>query len=145
VTQVKDAFLTVGDLALAAQELIRAEAGGLGPKALGLESISRTAGRQYFDCGVVPSIDQGIVLFHQQVTRDKPGLRRVLRRIDEQAGRVRRVRRSQLQRLNDQVLRDKRKIPKGSKLRRTKAQAKARAQILERRRKALLRRLGVRR
>jgi len=30
VTQVRDAFLTVGDLALAAQELIRAEAGGLG-------------------------------------------------------------------------------------------------------------------
>ena len=54
----------------------------------GLEPISRTAGRLLFEQGVVGSVDDGIVVFHERITRDKPSLRRFFRRVDTKAGRL---------------------------------------------------------
>ncbi len=70
------------DLVGAGIELIQAQFG-----AAGLEPISRTAGRLLLEQGAVRSVDDGIVVFHERITRDKPSLRRLFRRIDTKAGR----------------------------------------------------------
>ena len=69
------------DLVGAGIELIQAQFG-----AAGLEPISRTAGRLLLEQGAVRSVDDGIVVFHERITRDKPSLRRLFRRIDTKAG-----------------------------------------------------------
>jgi len=53
-----------------------------------LEGISMTAARLLLDAGAVPSIDAGIVQFHQAVGRDKPGLRKIFNKVDRRAGRL---------------------------------------------------------
>lgn len=145
MVSVSDVFRTVATLVQAGTELIRAEAGGLLPTAIGLESISRTAGEAYRDAGVVGSVDEGIVLFHQQVTADKPGLRRILRKIDERAGRRKRRGRTRLQSFNDRVMRTAPRLRKDVKLKLTAAQKAERKKIIDDRNKAALKRLGVRR
>jgi len=78
-----------------------------------LEGISFEAGRLLVETGVVNDLDEGIVIFHERITRDKPGLRKVLRDSDRRAGRLKRVRRSKAQRAmalavkSGQVKRDK--------------------------------------
>jgi len=142
---VVEAQLIIQDLALAATELVRSQ---FLPKAdigVGLESISRRAGTTYFEAGIVDSVDDGILLFHAQITRDKPGLRRTLRRIDRLQGRLPRKPRTRLQRLNDRVMRGKGPTAKGQRLRRTKAQNDERKRLLDEKNKAVLRRLGIRR
>lgn len=54
----------------------------------GLEPISRTTGQLLVDQGVVGSVDEGIVLFHDAIGKQRPGLRKVLRKVDERAGRI---------------------------------------------------------
>lgn len=54
----------------------------------GLEPISTSAGRLLFEQGVVGSVDDGIVLFHERITVNKPSLRTTLRKLDRRAGRL---------------------------------------------------------
>ncbi len=53
-----------------------------------LEGISVTAARLLLDAGAVQTLDQGIVRFHQEVSRDKPGLRRIFNKVDRKARRL---------------------------------------------------------
>lgn len=71
------------DIVNAGIEIVKAQLG-----TGGLEPISRTAGRLLVEQGVVGSVDQGIVVFHERISRDKPGLRRLFRRLDTKAGRI---------------------------------------------------------
>lgn len=88
------------DLLLAGVELVRAEfLGPIAGRLIGLESISSQAGQLLFESGRAQSREQGIVIFHHAITQDKPALRRVLRRVDERAGRVPRKRRSPAQKV----------------------------------------------
>jgi len=91
---------TLAELVLAGTELIRAQfLGPLDRRLGGLTRISDQAGRLLFETGGAPSVDAGIVIFHQAISADKPSLRRVLRRADERAGRRPRRKRSKAQRL----------------------------------------------
>lgn len=56
-----------------------------------LETLSSTAGKLLMSKGVVPSVDEGIVLFHAALGEKRPSLRRVLKQFDQRAGRVPRV------------------------------------------------------
>lgn len=84
----------------AARELLRAQIpqarGVLGGK---LETISNVGGRLAVESGRAATLDDGIVLFHEAITVDKPSLRKVFRRIDTKAGRRPRPRRSKGQRI----------------------------------------------
>ena len=71
------------DLVQAGIDIVKAQLGKDG-----LEPISSTAGRLLVDQGVVRSVDDGIVVFHERISRDKPGLRRLFRRLDTAAGRL---------------------------------------------------------
>jgi len=53
-----------------------------------VETISNEGGRLAVEAGLAATLDDGIVLFHKRITADKPGLRKVLRRFDEKAGRL---------------------------------------------------------
>lgn len=53
-----------------------------------LEGMSKTAGRLLLDAGAVDSLDEGILVFHREVARDKPGLRRIFNKSDRRAGRL---------------------------------------------------------
>lgn len=93
------------DLLIAGSELVRAQfLGPLDKRLFGLESISRQAGRLLFDQGAAPSIDAGMVMFHEAITVDKPSLRRVFRRLDERAGRRPRRKRTKAQKLVAQMV-----------------------------------------
>lgn len=67
-------------------------------------SISRVAGELLLDAGVVNSVDQGILVFHERIGRDKPALRRTLARIDRAMGRLPKVKRTAPQRAFTQAL-----------------------------------------
>lgn len=79
--------IAVSELVAAGIELV---AGQLG--VAGLEPVSRTAGQLLFESGVVGSVDQGVVLFHERVAKGRPHLGRILRLADRKAGRIPRVR-----------------------------------------------------
>lgn len=87
-------------LVLAGAEIISGQL-GIG----GLEPISTEAGRLLLDVGVVASLDDGILLFHERIGRNKPGLRSTLRKVDERAGRRKKPRRSPAQKAMDNALR----------------------------------------
>jgi len=53
-----------------------------------IETISSEGGRLAVEAGLAATLDDGIVLFHQRITEDKPGLRRLLRKFDEKNGRL---------------------------------------------------------
>jgi len=88
VVDVGKALFQFGELAFAAREIADAQIAV--PRGRRLESISRSAGVLLFQAGVVPSVDDGIVLFHERVGRDKPALRKLLRDLDVREGRIRR-------------------------------------------------------
>lgn len=69
-----------------------------------LEGISFEAGRLLVETGVVSDLDEGIVVFHERITRDKPGLRRVLRKSDRLSGRLARVKSSRAQKATRMAL-----------------------------------------
>ena len=147
------------ELVLAGIELVRAQfLGPLDRRLIGLEPISVQAGRLLFERGGAPSVDAGIVMFHEAITTDKPGLRRVLRRADERAGRRPRRKRSKAQKLvadavkAGAVTRTKTgqlKAIKPAFRRKIKAaqreQRKAVIATRKRRERAVLKRLGVKR
>jgi len=81
--RMPDGFVELATLLQTGADLF---AGQLG--LLGQEPISRQAGQMLLDHGVVPSLDEGIALFHVHITRGKPGLRRTLRKVDAKAGRL---------------------------------------------------------
>lgn len=94
-----DAFAGFKELALVAQELIRGQTPGLTKLTGGrLEGISFTAGQLLVDAGGAADLDEGIVIFHEAISRDKPSLRRILRKSDENAGRIKRVKSTRAQR-----------------------------------------------
>ncbi len=68
-------------------------------------SISRVAGELLFDAGVVTSVDQGILVFHERIGRDKPALRRTLARIDRRMGRLPKTKRTTGQRAYTEAIR----------------------------------------
>jgi len=150
--------VTFTDLVIAGSEIVRAQfLGPLGRRLSGIESISMQAGRLLFERDAAPSIDAGIVIFHQAITTDKPSLRKILRRADERAGRRPRRKRSEAQRLvadavkAGQVTRTKtgqlKSIKPSFRKKITAAKKQARKIVLEKRKKrerAVLRRLGVR-
>jgi len=78
--------LSFSDLVLAGVELV---AGQLG--IAGVESISTQAGRLLFEQGVVASTDDGIVLYHESISKGKPSLARLFRSLDRRAGRLPKV------------------------------------------------------
>jgi len=53
-----------------------------------LKGISKTAGELLFAAGVVNSVDEGIAVFHREVGKDKPALRRIFNKVDRKAGRL---------------------------------------------------------
>ena len=92
------------DFADVAIELIKAQlAFGL-PQSVRLEPISTAAGRLLFEAGVVATLDEGVVVFHERISRDKPALRRELRASDRRAGRLKKVRTTRAQRAARQAL-----------------------------------------
>lgn len=96
---VRSALDDMAALANAASEIVRGQL-GIG----GLIPISTEAGQLLFSAGVVASVDDGVVLFHERIGRDKPGLRRFLRIADIQAGRIKKTRRTAGQRAMDLAL-----------------------------------------
>jgi len=58
----------------------------------GIEPISRSAGRLLLEQGVVGSVDEGVVLFHEALAKGRPNLGRTLRKVDRQQGRLPRTR-----------------------------------------------------
>ncbi len=96
LTQLVD-FATAVD---SGRELLRAQIpatrGALGPK---LEGISTVGGRLAVESGRATTLDDGIVLFHEAITVDKPSLRRILRKVDEKAGRRKPFKVTEAQRL----------------------------------------------
>lgn len=72
----------------AARELLRAQLPParaiLGGK---LDTISAVGGQLAVDAGKAATLDDGIVLFHEEISRDKPALRRIFRTSDRRAGR----------------------------------------------------------
>jgi len=98
VGEVRQNLEDFGALVGAAIELFRGQTPALVPTALRLEGISHDAGRLLFDAGVVTSVDEGIVVFHERITRDKPSLRKLLLASDRRVGRLARVKTSRAQR-----------------------------------------------
>jgi len=84
-------------LVQAASELVRGNVPQVTKFGGRLEGISFEAGRLLVETGVVETLDDGIVMFHERITRDKPGLRRILRTSDRRAGRLARVKASKAQ------------------------------------------------
>jgi len=72
----------------AARELLRAQLPParaiLGGK---LDTISNVGGQLAVDAGKAATLDDGIVLFHEAISRDKPALRKIFRKSDRRAGR----------------------------------------------------------
>jgi len=86
------------ELVLVGQELVRGQTPGLTKLTGGrLEGISFTAGQLLVDAGGASDLDEGIVIFHDAISRDKPSLRKILRKSDEKAGRLRRVKATKAQ------------------------------------------------
>lgn len=86
---VVSALVQYRDLVQAGIEIARAQfLGPLGVRAARLESISAGAAQLLVDSGGAPDIDTATVIFHEQITRDKPALRRLLREVDIKAGRI---------------------------------------------------------
>lgn len=86
------------DLVQATIELVRAQIPQVLPPERRLEGISVQAGQLLQESGLVASVDEGIVVFHERISRDKPGLRAILRKSDRREGRLGRVKRSLAQR-----------------------------------------------
>lgn len=87
------------ELVLVGQELVRGQTPALTKVTGGrLDGISFTAGQLLVDAGGAADLDEGIVIFHEAISKDKPSLRRILRRSDEKAGRIQRVKSSLAQR-----------------------------------------------
>lgn len=150
--------VTFTDLVLAGSELVRAQfLGPMGRRLSGIDSISAQAGRLLFERGAAPSVDAGIVIFHEAITTDKPSLRKILRRADERAGRRPRRKRSAAQKLVAQSVKaglvDRAKDGRILRLkpsaraaikRASKASLKERVKKIKAREQATLRRLGLR-
>jgi len=94
-TAIIDAIRAFRQLATTAEELVSAQAPALrfttrrgirGQEPL--KGISKTAGELLFEAGAVNSVDEGIALFHKEVARDKPALRRIFNKVDRKAGRL---------------------------------------------------------
>jgi len=77
----------VTELVFAGLEIVQGQL-GVG----GLEPISTTAGKLLQERGVVGTVDQGIVLFHERMAKGRPHLGRILRLADRRAGRLPRAR-----------------------------------------------------
>jgi len=98
-TNVGATLAAFGDLANAAGDIFRGQV-----FQDGLEPISNEAGRLLFDAGLVRSVDDGIVVFHERIGRNKPALRRVLAAADRASGRLSKTSRSQPQRAYAQAV-----------------------------------------
>lgn len=83
IGRIPAALAAVQQLAAAGLEILE---GQLGQR--GLEPISIEAGRLLFEAGVVGTVNEGVVLFHERIGRNKPNLRRILRLQDRRAGRI---------------------------------------------------------
>jgi len=145
-----------GQLVFAAREIADAQIRVPGGRRL--ESISQSAGVLLFEGGAVNSIDDGIVLFHERVGRDKPALRKLLRDLDVREGRIPRLKMSKRQRIVVEAVkagavsrakdgRIKRLSPAVHRALRAakKAEIKAEAAKRKKRFRSFLKRVGVRR
>lgn len=90
---IPQTILEFKELVLVGIELLRAQVPQVTFPGGALEGLSTSAGRLLKEGGVVASEDAGILLFHQEISKDKPSLRKMLRESDERAGRVERVKR----------------------------------------------------
>lgn len=79
-------------------ELGRAQLPFITPADQRLEGISFEAARLLLESGAVSTIDEGVVIFHDRISRDKPALRAILRKSDRRAGRLKRVKTTLAQR-----------------------------------------------
>ncbi len=64
-----------------------------------LDTISDVGGRLAVESGRAATLDDGIVVFHEAITKDKPALRKIFKRIDEKAGRRPKTKRSNGQKI----------------------------------------------
>lgn len=91
------ALAGVEELVRAGTELVRAQLTRGLPQAARLEPISTAAAKLLVEGGVVGTFDEGVLLFHDRISRDKPALRKLLRKSDVRAGRIARVRATKAQ------------------------------------------------
>lgn len=91
--------VTLSDYAGAALEIFRSNFWPLPDRMGKIESISEGAGQLLYQGGLVPSVQDGVVMFHQQLARSKPSLGRILRRGDELSGRIPKRKTSRAQRI----------------------------------------------
>lgn len=94
---VRSALTDFKDMVLLAQELIRAQSGGRLPKGVRLEGISSTAADLLVESGAVNTRSEGIVLFHNRISEDKPSLRKILRKSDRKSGHLANIKRTKAQ------------------------------------------------
>lgn len=87
------------DVVKAGLELVRAQLTRGIPQSQRLEPLSTAAAKLLVEAGVVATFDEGVVVFHERISRDKPALRRVLRASDVRAGRLPRLRATRAQRV----------------------------------------------
>jgi len=73
-------------------------------KPTSVERASHEAADLLVRAGVVDSLDEGIVIFHERISRGRPGLRRILRRLDMREGRLTVARPSPAQQATREVL-----------------------------------------
>jgi len=98
VVKITEALSGFKELVLVGQELVRGQTPAVTSRTGGrLEGISFTAGQLLVDAGGADDLDQGIVIFHEAISKDKPSLRKLLRQSDERAGRLKRVRSTKAQ------------------------------------------------
>jgi len=150
---------TYNELVLAGVELVRAQfLGPLQKRLFDLTPISYQAGQLLYERQAAPSVDAGIVIFHEAITTDKPALRKILRRADESAGRRPRRKSSAAQKMVAMAVKaggftrtktGQLKTMKPAFRRRLKVEQKRAARLKlaarKKREKSVLRRLGVRR
>jgi len=91
IESVREGIAAFNDLVAAGVEIVFGQISSSKPTARFPErdvSISRVAGELLVDIGAANSVDQGILIFHERIGRDKPALRRTLARIDRRMGRL---------------------------------------------------------
>lgn len=94
--RIAKALRDVTDLAQTVGELFRSQTAVR--KIAPLRGISKDAAQILVDAGVVDTLDEGILIFHEEIAKTKPALGRILARSDRRAGRAARIRATRAQR-----------------------------------------------
>lgn len=87
----------------AAVDLLRSQT--IVRKVAPLRGLSKDAGQILLDAGAVDTLDEGILVFHEEIAKTKPSVGKLLRDSDRRTGRLARIQRSRGQRAVTEAIR----------------------------------------